>query len=42
MSALKKQGTGLDIAQAVYYLATQAGFVTGHVLTVDGGRSLRN
>jgi NAD(P)-dependent dehydrogenase (short-subunit alcohol dehydrogenase family) len=32
-------GTGDDIADAVAYLAT-AGFVTGQVLVVDGGRAL--
>ncbi len=38
-SALKRQGTPEDIAEAVYFLATQ-GFVTGQVLNVDGGRFL--
>lgn len=36
---LGRTGAPEDIAQAVHYLAT-APFVTGHVLAVDGGRSL--
>lgn len=36
-SALKRQGTPEDIAEAVYFLATQS-FITGQVLKVDGGR----
>lgn len=36
---LGRTGTPEDIAQAVHYLAT-APFVTGHMLAVDGGRSL--
>jgi pteridine reductase len=36
-TALRRQGTPEDIAQAVYFLATQT-FVTGQVLRVDGGR----
>lgn len=39
LTALKRQGTPEDIADAVRYLAG-AGYVTGHVLVVDGGRSL--
>ena len=38
-SALKRQGTPEDIADAVHFLATQK-FVTGQVLRVDGGRFL--
>lgn len=38
-TALGRQGSPGDIAQAVLYLA-DAGYVTGHVLAVDGGRSL--
>lgn len=37
--ALQRAGSPEDIAQAVLYLA-QAGYVTGQVLAVDGGRSL--
>jgi len=36
---LKRTGTPKDIGDAVIYLA-QSSFVTGHVLVVDGGRSL--
>jgi pteridine reductase len=36
-SALKRQGAPEDIAEAVYFLATQR-FITGEVLKVDGGR----
>lgn len=38
-TALKRQGEPADIAGAVRYLAG-ARYVTGHVLVVDGGRSL--
>ncbi len=37
---LKRCGTPEEIAQAVFWLATQATFITGHTLPVDGGRSL--
>ena len=36
---LERTGTAEDIADAVIYLVG-AGFVTGQVLTVDGGRSI--
>jgi NAD(P)-dependent dehydrogenase (short-subunit alcohol dehydrogenase family) len=36
---LHRTGTGEDVAEAVAYL-TQADFVTGQILVVDGGRSL--
>jgi pteridine reductase len=36
---LARRGDPQDIAQAVCYLA-RATFVTGHILDVDGGRSL--
>jgi pteridine reductase len=38
-SALKRQGKPVDIAEAVYFLASQD-FITGQVLNVDGGRLL--
>lgn len=38
-TALKRMGSAADIAQAVLYLA-KAEYVTGHILDVDGGRSL--
>jgi pteridine reductase len=37
---LKRLGEPLDIARAVAFLATEAPFVTGQVLTVDGGWGL--
>jgi len=39
LAPLKKTGTPEDIADAVVYLAT-AKFLTGHVLVLDGGRTL--
>lgn len=41
-TALKRQGTPQDIAQAVLFLIRDADYISGHVLTVDGGRSLSN
>ena len=38
-SVLKRQGQPGDIAEAVFFLATQS-FITGQVLSVDGGRFL--
>lgn len=37
---LKRVGEAEDVAKAVKFLIYDAPFVTGHVLTVDGGRSL--
>jgi pteridine reductase len=37
---LHRQGCPEDIAQAVYYLS-QANYVTGQILAVDGGRGLK-
>jgi pteridine reductase len=37
---LKRVGSPEDIAGAVHYLLTEAGYVTGHTLTVDGGRRI--
>jgi pteridine reductase len=39
---LKRQGNPDDIAGAVLYLIADAPYVTGHILTVDGGRSLNS
>jgi pteridine reductase len=39
-TALKRQGSPQDIARAVQFLIHDADYTTGHVLTVDGGRSL--
>lgn len=37
---LKRAGDPTDIAKAVKFLAADAPFITGHVLAVDGGRSI--
>lgn len=37
---LGRTGTVEEIAEAVYWLATDAAFVTGHTLRLDGGRTL--
>ena len=39
-TALKRQGHPLDVARAVRFLIRDAGYMSGQVLTVDGGRSL--
>ena len=39
LAPLKKTGTPEDVAEAVSYLAS-AKFLTGHVLVLDGGRTL--
>jgi NAD(P)-dependent dehydrogenase (short-subunit alcohol dehydrogenase family) len=38
---MKKNGSPQDIVSAVMYLATAPHFITGQILTVDGGLSLR-
>lgn len=37
---LQQRGQAQDIAQAILFLVNNAPYVTGHILTVDGGRSL--
>jgi pteridine reductase len=37
---LKRVGEAEDVAKAVKFLVADAPFITGHVLAVDGGRSL--
>jgi pteridine reductase len=37
-TALKREGTPADVAKAALFFATDATFVTGEVLVVDGGR----
>jgi 3-oxoacyl-[acyl-carrier protein] reductase/pteridine reductase len=37
---MKKNGTAEDIAAAVMYFATASHFITGQILTVDGGLGL--
>lgn len=39
-TALGHEGVPDDIARAVLFLVEDAGYITGHVLTVDGGRSI--
>lgn len=39
---LKRQGSPEDIAAAVLFLIHEARYTSGHVLTVDGGRSLNS
>jgi len=41
-TALKRQGHPRDIARAVLFLICDADYISGEVLTVDGGRSLGN
>ena len=38
--ALKRQGNPDNIAQAALFLIANAGYTTGQIITVDGGRSL--
>ena len=37
---LKRPGSAEDIARAVRFFATEAPYVTGQILAVDGGRSV--
>jgi 3-oxoacyl-[acyl-carrier protein] reductase/pteridine reductase len=37
---MKRNGTAEDVAKAVLFFATGPGFVTGQILTVDGGLGL--
>ena len=39
-TALKRTGSAQDVARAVLFFATEAPFVTGQILAVDGGRSI--
>ncbi len=39
---LKRQGQPTDVAQAILFLVRDAPYTSGHVLTVDGGRSLNS
>jgi pteridine reductase len=36
---LKRQGDPDDVAKVVLFLATDAGYITGQIIAVDGGRS---
>lgn len=39
---LKRKGAPHDIAKAITYLIRDAGYVSGQIITVDGGRSLHS
>jgi len=39
-TALKRRGSPQDVARAALFFATEAPYVTGQILAVDGGRSL--
>ena len=39
-TSLKKSGSAEDIANAILFLVTQADYITGHIIPVDGGRLL--
>ncbi|MBD3618484.1 MAG: pteridine reductase [Chromatiales bacterium] len=39
-TALKREGSPDDVARAVLFLVRDAGYITGHLLPVDGGRML--
>jgi pteridine reductase len=39
-TALKRAGEPEDIAAAVLFLVRDAPYVTGHIIAVDGGRSV--
>lgn len=41
-TVLKRQGEPGDIANAVRFLINESDYMTGQVLTIDGGRSLRS
>jgi len=41
-TALKRQGHPQDIANTLVFLVRDADYITGQVITVDGGRSLRS
>jgi pteridine reductase len=38
--ALRRNGDPMDIAKAVWFLIEDADYMTGQIITVDGGRSL--
>lgn len=39
-TCMQRPGTPQDIARAVHFLIQDAGYITGQVLTIDGGRTL--
>ncbi len=40
-TALKRPGTADDISRTVLFLALEANYITGQIITVDGGRSIQ-
>lgn len=40
-TALKQTGTAEDISRTVRFLALDAGYITGQIIAVDGGRSIQ-
>ena len=38
--ALKRQGDPEDIAKTVLFLARDVGYMTGQIVSIDGGRSM--
>lgn len=40
-TALKRTGTPMDIARALIFLVRDADYITGQIITVDGGRTLQ-
>lgn len=41
-TALKRRGDPQDIADTIAFLVNGAGYITGQIITVDGGRTLTN
>lgn len=41
-TALKREGSPRDVADAALFLINQADYVTGQIIAVDGGRTLSN
>lgn len=39
-TALKRPGSAVDVARACLFFATEAPYITGQILAVDGGRSI--
>ena len=39
-TSLKRSGSAEDVASTILFLVTQAGYITGHIIPVDGGRLL--
>ena len=41
-TALKREGEPMDIARTIRFLVTDAPYITGQIIAVDGGRTLSN